>query len=587
MNKQDLDVLNRLYFKPYVNQRELAEDVGYSLGTVNHSLAELKKAGFLTGEYRLTKTAIEAVKNSSPKNAVILAAGYGMRMVPINLETPKAFLEVHGEAWIERLIGQLHEVGIEDITIVVGFLKEYFDYLVDKYGVKLVVNEEYASYNNLHSLEKVADRISNTYVVPCDIWCETNPFNKVELYSWYMVGDKLLEESDIRINRNNELVKIKNEASGNVQLGIAYLMEPESKTVRERLNTYSKMKKYDNAFWEETLYRQDKMIVSPNMVNSDVFIEINTYEQLRELDSGSNHLKSEAVDIAAKTLGVETKDIVDIEVLKKGMTNRSFLFFCKNQKYIMRIPGEGTEHLINRKEEEAVYNVIKDKDICDEVIYINAENGYKITKVIDGVRNCDPFNSDDVIKSMQYLRNFHEKKMTVPHRFDLFEKIDYYESLWENGKSIYRDYEITKKNLFSLKKYIDRQKIEESLTHIDAVPDNFLFAPDKDGKERIYLIDWEYAAMQDPHVDIAMFAIYSMYERKKVDELINAYFPEGCTKEIRLKIYCYIAVCGLLWSNWCEYKRALGVEFGEYSLKQYRYAKDYYKIVCEESEQDV
>lgn len=587
MNKQDLDVLNRLYYKPYVNQRELAEDAGYSLGTVNRSLAELKQAGLLSEEYRLTKKALATVKNYAPKNAVILAAGYGMRMVPINMETPKAFLEVHGETLIERIIEQLHEVGIEDITIVVGFLKEYFDYLVDKYGVKLVVNEEYASYNNLHSLAKVADKLSNTYIIPCDIWCEANPFNRVELYSWYMVGDRLVEESDIRVNRNNELVKIKDDASGNRQLGITYLLESESKIVRERLNEYSKMKKYDNSFWEETIYNQGKMIVVPNVVSSDVFVEINTYEQLREIDSGSNHLKSEAVYIAADALQVDPKEIVNIEVLKKGMTNRSFLFYCENQKYIMRIPGEGTENLIDRKEEEAVYKAIKDKDICDEIIYINAENGYKITKFIDGVRTCDPFNPDDVKKAMQYLRNFHQKQMKVPHRFGLFEKINYYESLWNGNKSIYRDYETTKRNVFTLKKYIDSQKIEESLTHIDAVPDNFLFAPDKNGKERIYLIDWEYAAMQDPHVDIAMFAIYSMYDRELLDELIDAYFPEGCTKEIRVKIYCYVAICGLVWSNWCEYKRALGIEFGEYSLKQYRYAKDFYKIVCEELEWDV
>lgn len=61
-----------------------------------------------------------------------------------------------------------------------------------------------------------------------------------------------------------------------------------------------------------------------------------------------------------------------------------------------------------------------------------------------------------------------------------------------------------------------------------------------------------------------------------------AYFTEGCSDETRTKIYCYIAACGLLWSNWCEYKRNLGVEFGEYSLRQYRYAKDYYRIVQEE-----
>ncbi len=87
--------------------------------------------------------------------------------------------------------------------------------------------------------------------------------------------------------------------------------------------------------------------------------------------------------------------------------------------------------------------------------------------------------------------------------------------------------------------------------------------------------------MQDPHVDIAMFCIYSLYNRAQVDRLIDIYFEGKCDDAVRIKIYCYIACCGLLWSNWCEYKRQLGAEFGEYSLRQYRYAKDYYKIVSE------
>ena len=121
------------------------------------------------------------------------------------------------------------------------------------------------------------------------------------------------------------------------------------------------------------------------------------------------------------------------------------------------------------------------------------------------------------------------------------------------------------------------------LTHIDAVPDNFLFIK-RDGQEEIRLIDWEYAGMQDSHVDIAMFGIYAGYTKRQMDELIEIYFEGACPDNIRIKIYCYVAACGLLWSNWCEYKRSLGVEFGEYSLRQYRYAKEYYKIVQEELE---
>ena len=82
-------------------------------------------------------------------------------------------------------------------------------------------------------------------------------------------------------------------------------------------------------------------------------------------------------------------------------------------------------------------------------------------------------------------------------------------------------------------------------------------------------------------MDIAMFCIYSLYSKRQCDQLIDIYFENSCSKATRAKIYCYIAICGLLWSNWCEYKRKLGVEFGEYSLRQYRFAKDYYKYAKE------
>ena len=182
---------------------------------------------------------------------------------------------------------------------------------------------------------------------------------------------------------------------------------------------------------------------------------------------------------------------------------------------------------------------------------------------------------------MNRLRAFHEMKLTVSKTFDIFAMIDFYESLWEMRPSVYRDYEKTKAGVLSLRPYIDSHEGEKWLTHIDAVPDNFLFA-DKDGKQELQLTDWEYAAMQDPHVDIAMFCIYAMYDREGVDRLIDLYFEGNCPRQTRIKIYCYIAACGLLWSNWCEYKRSLGVEFGEYSLRQYRYAKEYYRIVLEE-----
>jgi len=577
MNKQEMDILSSLLVEPFVNQRILAESTGHSLGVVNKSIKNLIKDGYLDEDVRLTTKSKNKFQNNAPKNAVILAAGFGMRMVPINLETPKALLEINGEVLIERTIKQLHEVGIKDIVVVVGFLKERFEYLIDEYDVELVVNEEYATKNNLHSLALVADKISNTYVIPGDVWCDRNPFRKNELYSWYMVSDLVDDDSDVRVNRKMELVTVPEKSGGNSMIGISYLVADKAELVKERIKSYDTNKRNDTSFWETVLYEKDRMIVPARVVHATGFVEINTYEQLRELDEDSNHLKSDAIDIISKALNCESSEIIDITVLKKGMTNRSFLFKCKDKRYIMRIPGEGTEQLINRKEEAQVYKTIDGRNICDNIAYINPNNGYKITEFIEGSRVCDANNINDLKACMKKLREFHELKLTVNHEFNIFKQINFYESLWNGEKSIYKDYEKTKDHVFSLQNFIDEHVREKCLTHIDAVPDNFLFTEEGD----IRLIDWEYAGMQDPHVDIAMFCIYALYNRQQVDNLIDIYFENNCHKETRLKIYCYIAACGLLWSNWCEYKRSLGVEFGEYSLRQYRYAKEYYKIFME------
>lgn len=369
-------------------------------------------------------------------------------------------------------------------------------------------------------------------------------------------------------------------------IGISYLNKEDGLRVKEKLEEMEKNSHYDRAFWEETLYEGNRMIIPARVVHSRNVVEINTYEQLRDLDSSSQQLETEAITIIKDVLQVENEDIVDISILKKGMTNRSFLFSCKEKKYIMRIPGEGTDQLINRRQEAEVYEKIAGRNICDDIFYINPEKGYKITEFLSGARVCDPSCEEDVKKCMEKLRSFHEESLEVEHTFDIFSQIEFYQSLWKNNRSVYRDHEKTTEKIFSLRDFISSHREKMVLTHIDAVPDNFLFYTNGQGREEVRLIDWEYAGMQDPHVDIAMFAIYSLYNRSQVDRLIDLYFTEGCSKEIRIKIYCYIAACGLLWSNWCEYKRQLGVEFGEYSLRQYRYAKDYYKIVREELDKE-
>lgn len=585
MNIAECNILMELQRSGSTSQRALARAVGHSLGVVNRSLKALHEAGYIDDGCRPTEKAAAELRARQPRQAVILAAGAGMRMIPLNMEVSKGLLEVNGEVLIERLIRQLQEVGIRKIYVVVGFMKEKYEYLMDAYGVELIVNPEYALKNNLHSLYLAREHLTNAYVIPCDSWCSHNPFSREELYSWYMVTDRFDHDSSVRVSHKGELMAVPKGTAGNSMIGICYLTQPDSDTVCTRLEAMNAEPRYDDVFWEETLRDKGRMIVPARLMDAREIVSIKTFEQLRELDSQSDHLKSEAIRTICDALHADMEEITQVTVLKKGMTNRSFLFSCKGKRYIMRIPGEGTAQLVDRRHEAAVYQAIREKNICDDIAYISPDNGYKITEYLADARVCNPEKAEDVRRCMQRLREFHELRLTVAHTFDIFGQIEFYESLWNGAPSIYKDYRQTKENVFSLRGYIDAHVQERVLTHIDAVPDNFLFVKRDDGSEEIRLIDWEYAGMQDPHVDIAMFCIYALYDRRQVDETIAAYFPGGCSEAVRLKIYCYIAACGLLWSNWCEYKWTLGVEFGEYSLRQYRYAKEYYRIVRDTLEQ--
>ena len=569
MNIKEIEVLKKI--KSGVSQRELAEQLSVSLGKVNQIISKLKQEKFIDENNNITLKTRNYFKKHHPQNAVILAAGYGMRMVPINTEEPKGLLEVKGETLIERLIKQLHEVGVQDIKVVVGFMKEHYEFLIDKYNVKLVVNSHYKDWNNIYSLFLVKDDISDTYILPCDVWFEKNPFSTIEDESWYLFGEEQVPGSNWQV-KNNEKVRF-NSSKGNKMIGLAYLNEMQGKNISKLLEKSIEEKQY-TSFWEDVLENKKNFLLKGKLISDNSHAEINSYEQLLDLDSGSTHLKNDAIEIIEDILKVNKKDIHNIHTLKKGMTNRSFIFTVNNKRYIMRIPGEGTDKLIDRKEEYDVYQRVKKEPYTETILYLNPDNGYKISEFLENTRNSDSNNVQDVKESMNVLRKFHKQNYQVNHTFDIWKQIDFYESLRKTA-SAYRDYEEIKDRVLKLKPFIDDNVTKWSLCHIDANYDNFLI----DQNNNVFLIDWEYAGMQDPDLDIAMYAIYAGYTKEKIDQLINIYYENKVSENIRYKIYAYVAVGGLLWSNWCEYKQSLGLDFGEYSLAQYRYAKEYSKLV--------
>jgi CTP:phosphocholine cytidylyltransferase-like protein/thiamine kinase-like enzyme len=585
MNATLADILLARVDKPGCPLREVARTCGISLGKASEGAKQLEAAGWLGKDGAPTGKTREQVAACSPKRAIILASGAGLRMLPVNLDTPKGLIKMRSEVLIERLIRQLHEAGITEIQVVVGYLKERYEYLMDAYGVELVVNPGYAQTGNIHALALVASKLANAYILPCDVWCEHNPFSAHELYAWYLLSTEPDDASPLRANRKRELCAPTARYGGMTMSGIGYLTPQAAAWLAGELAKLRRSRRMDWMSWDDLLPEAEPGLIASKTVGERDFVAIDTLEQLRAADASSIQLQEGVMDLLARFFGVPAAEIRDVQVLKRGMTNRSFLFTCQGQRYIMRIPGEGTGELINRHEEAAVYAAIEPLGVSEQVLLFDADTGYKISAYLADARACDPLDAGDVRRSMRALKALHASGVTVAHYFDVFERIGYYESLRKGLPSAYADYEATKASVLALQPFIEAHAGPPVLCHIDACYDNVLFTTDAAGNELIKLIDWEYAGMADAPIDVAMWAVYAMYAPEQVEMLIDAYYEGAATALERARVHAYIAACGLLWSNWCEYKHQLGVEFGQYSLAQYRFAKEYHKIAAADIEQ--
>ena len=167
-----------------LTQRQIQESTGMSLGRVNAAVRECEAAGHIQ-ERRLTEAGRAALEPHRVSNAVIMAAGLSQRFAPISYERPKGMLRVRDEVLVERQIRQLHEAGITDVTLVVGYKKEYFFYLAEQFGVRIVVNDDYVSRNNNGSLWLVRDILENTFICSSDDYFTDNPFESHVYKAYY------------------------------------------------------------------------------------------------------------------------------------------------------------------------------------------------------------------------------------------------------------------------------------------------------------------------------------------------------------------------------------------------------------------
>jgi CTP:phosphocholine cytidylyltransferase-like protein/thiamine kinase-like enzyme len=511
-------------------------------------------------------------------NAIILAAGFGSRFVPITYELPKGLIPVKGEPLLERQIRQLKEKGIDEIIIVVGYLKEKFDYLIDKYGVKLVYNPEYAVKNNLASLYCVCNSLKNSYILSADNWIKDNIFNSIEEKSWYSCVFKPGPTSEWCVTTDDSGRITNVTVGGNdswVMYGPVFLSMPFTENFKIKIEECYKKPGKENYMWENVFIDELRHFdLYINRQDNDNVYEFESFEELRQFDPAYHSKTPNAlIKTIENVFDIKENKIFNIKNLKSGMTNKSFSFSIDDKSYIFRLPGEGTENLINRKQEREVYMAIKNLHISDEVFYFDESNGNKISLFFENARNTNAKDHDDLKDSMEVMRNIHRSGIRVGHNFDIKSEISRYLVLCNERDAIrFSDNEETYKKIKEIIEVVEAMNISPVLCHVDSNPDNILRLAD--GSVRV--IDWEYAGMGDPIMDISMYSIYSYYSKLDMDELLKIYLQREPVANETARLYIYAALGGYLWALWTEYKQSFGVEFGDYGMKMYRYAKEFY-----------
>lgn len=481
-----------------ITQREISKELGISLAYVNKIVSDMKQAGFLWPEkaamlsYKsLTPLALKNFKKCKVDNAIIMAAGFGSRFVPLTYATPKGLLKVFGQRMIERQIEQLHKVGITDITIVVGYLKDAFEYLIDKYNVKLVFNPDFKEKNNLSTLYHVRDRLKNTYILSSDNWLRENMYHSHEYDSWYSAVKvtKKTDEWILKTGRYDKITDVKIGGSGGwIMFGPVFFSQEFSETIRPLIEAAYKRNDTDNWYWENVYISNIKNLppLFANKQCENMVYEFESLDEIRLFDpSYLLSSNNEYIELISKVFNVPENNITNFRPVHFGMTNKSFLFKVEEQNYIFRIPGEGTEILINRKQEYDVYKAISGLSLSDTVVYFDPSSGIKITEYINNAHNANAKDERDVKLCMQAAKKLHSSGIRVAHRFDFRERISYYEKLARGLNGIlFQDYTDVRAKMNEILDLLDKTEKMECLTHIDLIPDNVIIS----GKD-FYLID--------------------------------------------------------------------------------------------------
>ena len=510
-----------------------------------------------------------------------MAAGTSSRFAPLSYEKPKGLLEVKGEVLIERQIRQLMDAGINDIIIVVGYMAEKFFYLKDKFGVKIVLNEDYNRYNNTSSLIRVINDLNDTYICSSDNYFPDNVFVGNPKSSFYsaLYAEGETKEYCLNVDDDDNIVGVTiGGANAWYMVGHVFFNKEFSAKFRDVMK-----KEYDRGetrqgYWEDVYIRYINELppmkihrYKPNDIE-----EFDTLDELRKFDKEYiNNTGCKIFRNICEVVNCEERDIQNIVVLKKGMTNASFAFYCRKDghKYVYRHPGTGTEAFISRNSEYFSMQVAKKLKLDRTFVYMHPTEGWKISYFVENARTLDYHNEQELTQAMSLLSSLHQANVQSEYPYRLWDQAtDFLHKIQTLHKDDSSDFYKLRDRIEKLYNYAKGDRWPECLNHCDALAANFLIGEDGD----MTLIDWEYSGQGDTAQDLGSFIACSDMSYEEALFAIDKYLGHHATdKELRHYL-AYTAIAAYCWYLWAIYQEANAVDTGDFLKLWHDYSYFYY-----------
>lgn len=490
------------------------------------------------------------------------------------------------ECLISRTFALLRNAGYDDIIIVTGFRHELFSSFAAK-DVKIVYNPDYEFTASMGSLALCKNYINNDFLlVEGDTFFEQKVIDQLSAINcgncWSMTEESGSGDECFIETKNGFVTKITKDRhrvckfEGEMMGVLRITLDTYDKLLDAWQHSSNPYLNYEYLLMDVTDPLDRPYIHFKNVIWGDVDC-LEDFNKLKNLTYRALRRKENPFDQENLRYHLQSifpgKDVTTAEIIQiGGMSNKNFRINFERRSYVLRVPGNGSEGMVERVNEE--FNAMEacKMGVNPPIRYFNAQTGIKL---VDFIEDAETLNAatiqrhDNMRKIAEIYQIIHNSHIRLKNEFNIFREIEKYDTLIvQAGAIMYEGWKNVRSKVMALEDYLNKLGVDLKPCHNDALYENFIKSPDG----TIYLIDWEYSGMNDPMADFAALFIEAGFEKENEDYILDRYFKGNIPKNAREKILCYGILWDYLWAQWTVIKEAKGDDFGTYGEDRYHRA---------------